>query len=175
MSEEQLQEQPQQQEEQFEEKRDSKGRRITKKRMESMKKNLVNANKKRLAKKQLKQQVDEYEIQSESDSDDSSSDSSDDDELLELATSKKNKKVKDTPKQAEDPRIGRLETIVANLAQEVKRSHKQLKKANKSTKSEKIVVLQPKNNQSAMVEKRQPAQRDRTDHLIELLKNNVMF
>lgn len=169
MSEDLQQEQPQQ-EEQFEEKRDSKGRRITKKRMESMRKNLINANKKRLAKKQVKQQVDEYDIQSESGSESDSS--SDDDELLDVAMGKK-KKVKDTVN--DDDRIIRLERSVANMAQELKQSRKDLKRANKSGKSEKIVVLHPKNNTQAQQEKKPYKQTDRTDQLIELLKNNVMF
>ncbi len=156
-------------EEPFEEKRDSKGRRITKKRMESMRKNLQNANKSRVAKKQLKSQVQEYNIESESGSEsDSSSSDSDDDELLEKAM-KKDKKQKGKG-SAPDPRIDRLENIVAGLAKEVKKSHKQMRKVNKP-KSEKIVVLQPNHQQP---QKKAPA-KDRTDLISEMLKNNIMF
>lgn len=168
----------------FEEKRDAKGRRITKKRLESMKKNLANANKSRLAKKHAQNSIQEYEIESESDeSSDSSSDSDSDDELLEAVMKKKKKEthLKESSKKNKpvpskdiiaDPRLDRLEAIVANLAQNVKKSHKKMKKANKGSKSEKIVLVQP-NNRQAIPEKKTGKQG--TDLLVEMLKNNVMF
>lgn len=161
---------------QFEEKRDKKGRRITKKRMESMKKNLANANKSRIAKKQMKSQIDEYEIEHESESGSDVPTSSDsDDELLEKAMTKP-KPIK--KEEISNERIDRLENALANLAQSVKKSHKQLKKSNKPAKSsDKILVFQPKNNQPVQVQapKKGGSQMDRTDQLIDLLKNNIMF
>lgn len=153
-------------EKEFVEKRDSKGRRITKKRMESMKKNLVHANRSRVAKKQKASNVDEYTIESESDNDTSDSDS--DDEILSQVMKKKYKHK--AQKTLPDPRIDRLESVVATLAQEVKRSHKQIKKAQKPSKSEKIVLINPTSNTS---EKKK--QTNNTNALFDLLKSNVMY
>jgi nucleolin len=166
-------------EDQFEEKRDSKGRRITKKRLESMKKNLANANKSRLAKKHAQNNIQEYDIQSESETESESSDSDSDDELLEAVMNKKKKKEKAPLKESKssakptvDPRIERLEAIVLNLAENVKKSHKKMKKANKGSKSEKIVLVQPNNTRPAPEKK---SGKQGTDLLVEMLKNNVMF